>query len=80
MVQNPQTGEILAMVSLPAYDNNLMANGISARQFKKLVNREDRPLINLALQEHEPPGSTYKLITGAGALQDGGRRPPAPGS
>lgn len=71
MVQNPQTGEMLAMVSLPAYDNNDMANGISAREFRKLVNRDDRPLINLAIQEHEPPGSTYKLITGAGALQDG---------
>jgi penicillin-binding protein 2 len=71
MVQNPQTGEMLAMVSLPSYDNNLMANGISAKQFKKLVNRDDRPLINLAIQEHEPPGSTYKLITGIGALQDG---------
>jgi len=71
MVMNPQTGEILAMVSLPAYDNNAMANGISAREFRKLVNRDDRPLINLAIQEHNPPGSTYKLITGAGALEDG---------
>jgi penicillin-binding protein 2 len=71
IVQQPQTGEILAMVSLPAYDNNAMANGISAREFKRLVNREDRPLINLAIQEHNPPGSTYKLVTGLGALQDG---------
>ena len=71
MVMNPQTGEILAMVSLPAYDDNAIANGISARDFRKLVNRDDRPLVNLAIQEHNPPGSTYKLITGAGALQDG---------
>ncbi|MFN8623496.1 MAG: penicillin-binding protein 2 [Chloroflexota bacterium] len=71
MVMNPQTGEILAMVSLPAYDDNAMANGITAAQYKKLVNRPDRPLINLAIQEHNPPGSTYKLITGVGALQDG---------
>ncbi len=71
IVQNPQTGEILAMVSLPSYDNNLMVEGVSAKQFRKLVNRDDRPLINLAIQEHEPPGSTYKLITGSGALQDG---------
>jgi penicillin-binding protein 2 len=71
LVMNPQTGEILAMVSLPAYDNNAMAEGISAADFKRLVNRADRPLINLAIQEHNPPGSTYKLITGAGALQDG---------
>ena len=71
MVMNPQTGEILALVSLPSYDNNAMADGISAREFRRLVNREDRPLINLAIQEHNPPGSTYKLITGAGALADG---------
>lgn len=71
MAMNPQTGEILAMVSLPAYDNNAMAAGVTAQEFKKLVNRADRPLINLAIQEHNPPGSTYKLITGMGALQDG---------
>ncbi|MFO1540166.1 MAG: penicillin-binding protein 2 [Chloroflexota bacterium] len=70
LVMNPQTGEVLAMVSLPSYDNNLFSRGISTDDFRRLVNDRDRPLINLAISEQEPPGSTYKLITGAGALAD----------
>lgn len=70
IVMDPQTGEVLAMVSLPSYDNNLFARGISTTDFRRLVNDRDRPLINLAISEQEPPGSTYKLITGTGALQD----------
>jgi penicillin-binding protein 2 len=70
LVMNPQTGEVLAMVSLPAYDNNEIADGITARDFRRLVNNPNRPLINMAIQERNPPGSTYKLVTGSGALQD----------
>jgi len=71
IVMNPQTGEILAMVSLPNYDDNLFAKGISAAQYKKLLTDPTRPLENFAIQEQFPPGSTYKLVTGSGALQDG---------
>lgn len=71
LVQNPQTGEILAMVSLPAYDNNTFSQGISTADFRRLVNDNDRPLVNLAISEQIPPGSTYKLITGTGGLEDG---------
>jgi penicillin-binding protein 2 len=70
IVMNPQTGEVLALVSLPSYDNNRFARGVTAKEFRRLVNDPDRPLINLAISEQEPPGSTYKLITGSGALQD----------
>ena len=70
IAMNPQTGEILAMVSLPTYDNNKFARGISSRDFKKLLNNKDKPLLNHAVQAHYAPGSTYKLVTGTGALAD----------
>ncbi len=70
IAMNPQTGEILAMVSLPTYDNNKFARGISSRDFKKLLSNKDKPLLNHAIQAHYAPGSTYKLVTGTGALAD----------
>lgn len=70
LVMNPQNGEILAMVSLPAYDNNEFAKGISLARYRKLARDPHRPLVNLAISEQVPPGSTYKLVTGIGALQD----------
>ncbi len=70
IVMNPQTGEILALVSLPTYDDNLFAKGISTKDFQALVNNPDKPLTDHAVQAHYPPGSTYKLVTGTGGLQD----------
>ena len=70
IAMNPQTGEILAMVSLPTYDNNLFARGISATAYQKLLKDKDKPLINHAIQAHYAPGSTYKLVTGTGGLAD----------
>ena len=70
-VMNPQTGEVLAMVSLPTYDDNQFAQGISQAAFQSLANDKYQPLLNHAISEHYPPGSTYKLVTGSGALADG---------
>ena len=70
IVMNPQTGEILALVSLPTYDDNLFAGGISNVDYQKLLTDPDKPLVNHATQEHFPPGSTYKLVTGTGGLAD----------
>jgi penicillin-binding protein 2 len=70
IAMNPQTGEILAMVSLPTYDNNKFARGISATDFEKLLKNKDKPLLNHAIQAHYAPGSTYKLVTGTGGLAD----------
>ncbi len=70
IVMNPQTGEILAMVSLPTYDNNKFAEGISRKDFQALLKNPERPLLNHAIHEQFPPGSTYKLVTGLGALAD----------
>jgi penicillin-binding protein 2 len=70
IAMNPQTGEVLAMVSLPTYDNNKFARGISQSEYKKLLKNKDKPLLNHAIQAHYAPGSTYKLVTGTGGLAD----------
>ncbi len=71
IVMNPQTGEILAMVSLPAYDNNKFAAGISVDDFNIYLTDPNRPLRNHAISDIYPPGSTYKLVTGIAAMEEG---------
>jgi penicillin-binding protein 2 len=71
IAMNPQTGEILAMVSLPTYDNNDFSGGISNADYGSLLSNPDKPLLNHAISAHYPPGSTYKLVAGTGALADG---------
>ena len=70
IAMDPQNGEVLALVSLPSYDNNAFAQGISSVEYRRLLRDPDRPLLNLAIGEQYPPGSTYKLVAGSGALQD----------
>lgn len=70
VVLNPQTGEVLAMVSYPTYDANPFEKGISGAAFQKLLKNSNKPLINHAIGDIQPPGSTYKLVTGTGALAD----------
>lgn len=83
IVMNPQTGEILAMVSLPAYDNNAFAGGISDETYQAYLMDPNLPLRNHAISDIYPPGSTFKLVTGLAALQEGvttsGRRWPTYG-
>ncbi len=70
IAMNPQTGEVLAMVSLPTYDNNLFATGIREDAYQDLLKAPGRPLLNHAISDQYPPGSTYKLVTGTGGLGD----------
>jgi penicillin-binding protein 2 len=70
IVMNPQTGEILAMVSLPAYDNNKFAAGISAEDYAIYLADPAKPLRNHAIADIFPPGSTFKLVTGLAALEE----------
>lgn len=71
IVINPNNGEILALVSLPAYDNNLFAKGISQSDYDKFLNDPDHPLFNRSISGEFPSGSTIKPIFAAGALQEG---------
>ena len=71
LVMRPQTGEVLAMVSLPTYDNNLFAKGISVEDWQRLNEDVHRPLINHAISDQVPPGSVFKTVVATGALQEG---------
>jgi penicillin-binding protein 2 len=71
IVMNPQTGEVLALASLPSYDNQAFANGITQAEYARLLAQPGRPLVNHAISDQYPPGSTYKLVGGTGALADG---------
>jgi penicillin-binding protein 2 len=71
IVSNPQTGEIYAMVSLPDYNLNQFAGGITDAQYMALVNDTNSPLLNRATSGLYPPGSTFKPVVAAGALQSG---------
>ncbi len=68
---NPQNGEILALVGLPDFDNNLFAKGISSQDYKQLIENEDRPLFNRSIKGEYPSGSTIKPVVAAGALDQG---------
>jgi penicillin-binding protein 2 len=68
---DPSTGGVLAMVSLPSYDNNSFASGISSEEYKKLITDRDIPLLNRATGGEYPPGSTIKPAVAAGALSEG---------
>jgi penicillin-binding protein 2 len=70
VAMNPQTGEILGMVSLPSYDNNEFTSGISAKAFQALQEDTYRPLVNHAISGQFPPGSTFKIIVASGALEE----------
>lgn len=67
---DPQTGGVLAMVSLPSYDNNLFAGGISSEDYKNLISDKDLPLFNRATDGEYPPGSTIKPAVAAAALAE----------
>jgi len=68
---NPQTGEILAMVSYPNYENNRMSRIIPAYYYEQLVNDPSNPLLNHAVGDVLPAGSVFKLTTAVGALNEG---------
>ena len=71
---DPSTGAILAMVSKPSYDPNELAVHSSKRAleaYQNLLNDESDPLINRAISETYPPGSTFKVVTAAAALESG---------
>ncbi len=71
IVSNPQTGEILAMVDYPSYDNNLFSKGISKDDYKKLMDDPLNPLFSRSYQGEYPSGSTVKIVESSGALQEG---------
>lgn len=69
VAMDPQTGAILAMVSWPSYDSNHFSQGISAKEWNSLITNPNHPMQNRTISSMYPPGSTFKVITGAAALE-----------
>ncbi|MEW6599558.1 MAG: penicillin-binding protein 2 [Nitrospirota bacterium] len=65
------TGEVLAMASSPSFDPNLFVAGIDQDKWKALISDPRKPLMNRAIQNQYPPGSTFKTITALSALETG---------
>ena len=71
IAMNPKTGEILAMVSYPTFENNRMARFIPGYYYEQLSQDPRRPLVNNAISAEFPPGSVFKLSTATGAYNEG---------
>lgn len=71
VITDVNTGDVLALVSYPSYDNNYLANGASASYLAKINNDLSRPMINYATQQRTAPGSTFKMVTATAGLQEG---------
>lgn len=68
---DPDTGEVLGLVSNPAYDPNLFATGIEPAAWSGLIRDPETPLVNRVIQGQYPAGSTFKIVTALAALQEG---------
>lgn len=68
---NPQTGEVLAMVSYPNIENNRMERLIPGYYYQQLAADPQRPLFNQAISSELPPGSVYKMAPALGILNEG---------
>ncbi len=72
----PNTGEVLAFVSMPTFDSNLFVDGIDVENWRLLNDSLDKPLINRPLRGVYPPGSTFKPFAALAGLENGKRKPP----
>ncbi len=70
IVLDSKNGEILTMVSWPAFDNNLFAKGISQKDYELLINNPNNPLFNRAVMGEYPSGSTIKPVIASAALEE----------
>ncbi len=71
IAMNPKTGEILAMVSEPTYDNNRLERFIPAYYYNQLSEDPLKPLLNHGISAMHPPGSVFKMVAAIGALNEG---------
>ena len=71
VVTDPNSGEVLACVSYPGYDNNRLANDMDTDYFYKLTMDKSSPFYNRATQEATAPGSTFKLVSAVAGVMEG---------
>lgn len=67
---DPRTGELLALVSLPSFDNNLFAQGIKQKEYTRLISSKDNPLLNRGVSSAYPPASTFKIVNATAGLSE----------
>ncbi len=70
IVSNVKTGEILALASLPSFDNNIFADDSREEELGRLLKDPEQPFFHRAIAGNYPPGSTFKIVTGLGGLQE----------
>jgi len=75
VVMDVNTGEVLALVSMPAFDPNEFSKGIKAGYYKELNDNKKAPLMNKAISGQYPPGSTFKMVTALAGLKSGKFKP-----
>lgn len=66
---DPNSGAVLAMVSEPSYDPNRFSKGISTADWNQIINNKNHPMQNRTIASMYPPGSLFKVVTGAAALE-----------
>ncbi|MCM1063681.1 MAG: penicillin-binding transpeptidase domain-containing protein [Eubacterium sp.] len=71
VITDVNTGDVLAMVSYPGYDNNKMANSIDAEYYAQLNADKSSPQLNYATQYKAAPGSTFKAVSATAGLMEG---------
>ena len=71
VITDVNSGDVLALVSYPGYDNNKMANGVNAEYYSQLLNDQSTPLINYATRQVTAPGSTFKMVSSTAGLMEG---------
>ncbi|MDD4290449.1 MAG: penicillin-binding protein 2, partial [Patescibacteria group bacterium] len=67
---DPRNGRVLTLISIPSYDNNIFSEKLNNEDYKKLIEDPDLPMFFRAVSGEYPPGSTFKLIMAAAALQE----------
>jgi penicillin-binding protein 2 len=75
IAMDPKTGRILAMVSKPSFDPSIFARGVSAEEWKALMDHPFHPLQNKGIQGQYPPGSVFKIVTAIAGLETGAITP-----
>lgn len=71
IIMDPRNGEILSLVSIPSFNNNLFVGGISKENYQALLNDPSNPLFNRSIAGEYPPGSTFKPVLSAIGLKEG---------
>ena len=71
VVSDVNTGEVLALVTYPSYDNNRLVNNFDSEYYTQLINDPTTPLVNRPLKQKKAPGSTFKMITSIVGLESG---------